>query len=80
MKTGPILAVAVLAIIVIGVGVYMIDVDQTEEGALPEVTVESGNMPEYDTDVGDVEMGETDVTVPTLDVEPPEEDGDTVQN
>lgn len=47
------------------------DVDQTEEGELPEVNVEGGNMPEYDVTTPEVEVGteETTVEVPTVDIE-----------
>ncbi len=47
------------------------DVEQTEEGDMPEISVEEGNMPEYDVDTADVEIGtETEtVEVPTIDVE-----------
>lgn len=74
MKTGAIIA-AVIAIIAIGFGVYMVDIDQTQEAALPEVTVEGGQMPEFDAKVGaiDVVEEEVTVTVPNLEVTPPEE-------
>lgn len=47
------------------------DVDQTEEGELPEVDVEGGNMPEFDVEGPevDVETGTETVEVPTLDVD-----------
>ena len=75
MKVGAILAGVVL-VAAVAFGVYMVDIDQTEEGALPTVSIEGGNLPEYETDVGDVEVGERDitVTVPTVEVESPEED------
>jgi hypothetical protein len=46
------------------------DVDQTEEGEMPEVNVEGGNMPEYEADAADVDVGTTTETVevPTVDV------------
>ena len=77
MKTGTIIA-AVVAVIAIAFGVYMIDIDQTEEGSLPDVDIsmEGGNMPEFDAEVGDIETGTETVTmeVPTLDIQSPEED------
>ena len=75
MKIGAILA-GVALVAAVAFGVYMVDIDQTEEGALPTVSIEGGNLPEYDADVGDIEVGERDitVTVPTVDVESPEED------
>ena len=56
-------------------GVAACDVDQTEEGDLPEVNVEGGNLPEYDVDVADVKVG-TDtatVVVPDVDVNMPDD-------
>ena len=75
MKIGAILAGVVL-VAAVAFGVYMVDIDQTEEGAMPTVSIEGGNLPEYDAEVGDIEVGERDVTVtvPTIDVETPEED------
>lgn len=53
------------------------DVDQTEEGDLPEVEVQDeGNLPEYDVDVeGDIEVEEDTFTVPTPEVETEEGEG-----
>lgn len=50
------------------------DVDQTEEGEMPEVEVEGGNLPEYDVDAADVKVG-TDtqtVVVPDVDITDPD--------
>lgn len=46
------------------------EVEQTEEGELPDVDVQGGNMPEYDVDAPDVDVGTRDetVTVPDVDV------------
>ncbi|WP_416881319.1 hypothetical protein [Marivita sp.] len=75
MKIGAILA-SVALVAAVAFGVYMVDIDQTEEGALPTVSIEGGNLPEYEAEVGDIEVGERDitVTVPTVDIESPEED------
>ena len=75
MKPGIIIA-AILAVVAIAFGVYMIDVDQTQEAQLPEVEIEGGQMPEFNAEVGDVDVEEEEVTVtvPTLEVTPPEED------
>ena len=56
-------------------GLSACDVDQTEEGEMPDVDVEGGNMPEYDVETPDVEVGteETTVEVPTVDVEGPDD-------
>lgn len=52
-------------------------VEQTEEGELPDVdvTAEGGQLPEYDVDTADVEVGtrEETVTVPDVDVTMPDE-------
>lgn len=77
MKPGVVIA-AIVAAAAIAFGVFMVDIDMTEEAALPDVdvSVEGGNLPEFDADVGDVEVGskEVTVTVPTVDIEPPEEE------
>lgn len=86
MKTSAILAAAaVLAVGTVG-AVYFIDIDQTQEAALPdiEVTAEGGALPKYKVETGSVDVGskevtvevpkvemvEKTVTVPTVDVTP----------
>jgi hypothetical protein len=56
-------------------GLAACDVDQTEEGELPDVDVEAGNMPEYDVEGPDVDVGTTTETVevPTLDIDGPDD-------
>jgi hypothetical protein len=63
-----ILAATGLAIL----GLSACDVEETEEGEMPDVTVEGGNLPEYDVDVPDVDVTteETTIEVPVIDVEP----------
>lgn len=82
MKPGIIIA-ALVAAAAIAIGVYMVDVDMTEDAALPDVdvSVEGGNLPEFDVQTGDVEVGtETrEVTVPTVEVQTPEEDNGAAQ-
>lgn len=93
----PVLAIVggVAAIAVIAFAVFMVDVDQTQEAALPDVDidVEGGQLPEFDAEVGSISVGETDVevevpdveittntetvTVPTLNIEAPEDDTTT---
>jgi hypothetical protein len=54
------------------------DVDQTQEGEMPDVDVEEGQLPEFEVDGPDVDVG-TDtvqVEVPTVDVDVPEEGED----
>lgn len=57
------------------------DVEQTEEGELPEVEAQGGNMPEYDVDTADVDVGteERTVEVPTVDVEEADANEATVE-
>lgn len=77
MTAGRIIAIIVVILLVV-FGIYMIDVDVTDEGALPDVdvNVEAGEMPEVDVETGDIETGTEEVTVevPTVDIESPEED------
>ncbi|WP_298845245.1 hypothetical protein [uncultured Roseobacter sp.] len=83
MKPGIIIA-AIAAVAAIAFGVYMIDIDQTEEAALPDVdvSVEGGNLPEFDVETGDIDVGTTTIetTVPTIDIETPAEDNRTAEN
>ncbi|HUG01376.1 MAG TPA: hypothetical protein VML95_05900 [Longimicrobiales bacterium] len=47
------------------------DVEQTQEGEMPDVNVEGGQMPEFEVDGPDVDVG-TDtvqIVVPTVDVD-----------
>ncbi|WP_425071672.1 hypothetical protein [Sagittula sp. S175] len=77
MRIGAVIA-AIVAIVLVGFGIYMIDIDQTQEARLPdvEVNVEDGQMPKFDAEVGDVDVVEEEVTVtvPKLEVTPPEEE------
>lgn len=51
------------------------DVEQTEEGNLPEVEVKGETkMPEYDVDAPDVEIKKKEIEVPTIEVTPADED------
>lgn len=68
-------ALGIIAGLLVVLGLFFFfDVDQTQEGALPEVEVSGGQLPEYDVEAGDVEVGETQVTLPTIDIQSPEED------
>lgn len=58
----------------LGFGLSACDIDQTEEGEMPEVEVEGGNMPEYDVDGPEVEVGSKEVEVPTIDIDVPDEE------
>ena len=58
-------------------GLAACDVDQTQEGEMPDVDVEGGQLPEYDVETADVDVGtkETTVTVPDVDVTMPDAEG-----
>ncbi|WP_189495032.1 hypothetical protein [Algimonas arctica] len=64
-------AVAIAGVLV--AGLYLVDLDQTQEARLPDVDVQvsEGQMPKFDVDVADVSVGsrEVDVEVPTVGVE-----------
>lgn len=51
------------------------DVEQTEEGELPEVDVEAteGNLPEYDVEGPDIDITQDTsvITTPDIDIDPP---------
>lgn len=65
-------------------GVAACDVDQTEEGEMPEVQVEEGQLPSYDVEPADIDVTEDTVTVPDIDINdpdnPPETDGGTTED
>lgn len=53
-------------------------VEKTQDGEMPEVEATGGQLPEYDVDAADVEVGteEKEITVPDIDVTPPDQDDD----
>lgn len=73
MKTGIVIAAVAVAVFAV-VGVYMVDIDQTQEAVLPEVAIEGGRMPEFDAEVGNVDITEETVTVTSLENTTPEQD------
>lgn len=60
------------------VGMAACDVDQTEEGSVPDVDVEGGQVPEYDVDAADVDVttDTSQVITPDVDVQNPDEAAD----
>lgn len=56
------------------VGMTACDVDQTEEGSMPEVEVQEGELPAYDVEGPDVNVTEDTVTVPDIDIDTPNDD------
>ena len=61
--------IAVAALSAATLGLAACDVEQTEEGEMPEV--EGGNLPEYDVDAAEIEATPTteEIEVPALDVD-----------
>lgn len=64
----------------LAMGLAACDVDQTQEGEMPEVQVEGGQMPEYDVETAEVEVGtkEETIEVPDVEVTMPDADGSPV--
>lgn len=58
------------------VGMTACDVDQTEEGDMPDVEVQEGELPAYDVEGPDVNVTEDTVTVPNIDVNSPNNEGE----
>ena len=70
-------AIGIIVAVLVVLGLFFFfDMDQTQDGELPNVEVTGGEMPEYDVEAGDVDVGTTErtVTVPTIDLESPEEE------
>jgi hypothetical protein len=61
----------------LAIGLAACDVDQTQEGEMPEVVVTGGQMPEYDVETADVDVGteEKTVEVPDVDITMPDAEG-----
>ena len=61
----------------LAIGLAACDVDQTQEGELPEVEVTGGQMPEYDVETADVDVGteKKTVEVPDVDITMPDAEG-----
>ena len=72
--TGYIIGGVVAVAAVVGL-VLLTDVDLTETGSLPSVSVEAGEMPAIDVDVADIDVGKKtmEVEVPTLNIDLPKE-------
>ena len=89
MKTGGVIFGLIIAVLIALGAWYMIDIDQTQEARMPEVSVEGGQAPKYEMNTGevnvteekrtvtvpdvDVEMEEKEVTVPGIEVKPAQE-------
>jgi hypothetical protein len=74
MRGGLLIAILAIAIVAIG-AFYFVDVDQTQEGRMPDVDVsveDPGQAPDYDVETGDVDVGteRKTIEVPDVDVTP----------
>ena len=49
---------------------FMVDIKQTEDGKMPEVSVDGARLPKFDVDMGSIEVKREDktVTVPEVQV------------
>jgi len=66
----PVLAIVLVAVLALiaALALGFVDIDQTKQGALPEIRADGGNLPEFDVKTADVEVGTTNTTidVPTV--------------
>ncbi len=71
MKTLLYLVVAVVVIGVIAVWTGFLNINQTQEAELPEVTVEGGQLPAAEVETGEIAVGTetTEVEVPDIDID-----------
>lgn len=60
----PLRAISFLALPAIALAFSSCEVKKTEEGEMPEVSVEGGNMPKYDVEGPDVRVEEKKIDVP----------------
>jgi len=69
-RAGIIIAIVAVLAIIAAFAFGLIDINQTKEAKLPDVSVQGGQTPAFDVDTAKVDVGSkrTDVTVPTVDV------------
>jgi len=67
---GAILAIVAVVLVIAAFAFGLIDINQTKETKLPEVSVQGGQAPAFDVDTAKVDVGTktTDVAVPNVDV------------
>jgi len=63
--------ITLTALALAALGLTACDVQQTEEGEMPDVDIsaDAGNLPEYDVDAPEVKVGTTESTVEVPDVD-----------
>ena len=69
-RSGLIIAVVAIVAIIAAFAFGLIDINQTKETKLPEVSVQGGQTPAFDVDTAEVAVGTTkeNVELPTVDV------------
>ena len=69
-RSGLIIAVVAIAAIIAAFAFGLIDINQTKETKLPEVSVQGGQTPAFDVDTAKVDVGTTNTSVdlPTVKV------------
>jgi len=67
---GAIVAIVAVVLVIAAFAFGLIDINQTKETKLPEVSVQGGQAPAFDVDTAKVDVGTktTDVAVPNVDV------------
>jgi hypothetical protein len=70
-RTVGIIIIVILVLFGLAWATGIIDFDQTQEGQLPDVSVDGGQLPKVDADVADVDVGTKNevVEVPTIEVD-----------
>lgn len=65
--------IVLLLVLAGGIATGFIDLQKTQGGSLPEVSVKGGQLPKYEANVAKVEVGTRNETVevPTVDVKKP---------
>ena len=69
-RAGIIIAIVAVLAIIAAFAFGLIDIDQTKQTKLPEVSVQGGQAPAFDVDTAKVDVGtkREDITVPKVDV------------
>lgn len=75
MRAGIIVAIIAVLAIIAAFAFGLIDIDQTKETKIPEVSVQGGQAPAFDVDTAKVDVGTTSeqITVPKVEVGTTEE-------
>lgn len=63
MRGGLVAAVIVIVAVIAAFAFGLIDINQTKETRLPDVSVQGGQAPAFDVDTADVDVGTKNTTV-----------------